>query len=76
MDKVKTNQRRCPLLKISKTTCRYDSEGNKIAEDTVVEFNDCYQSFCMAWDKENGNCKLYPDFDVVENEVEDDDEYN
>lgn len=75
MDKVKSNQRRCPLLKVSTKLCKYDDKGNLVLEEQTIEFNDCYQSFCMAWDTENKNCKVYPDFDVVENEIEEDDDY-
>ena len=58
---VKSNLRRCPLLNITKKLCRYDEEGRLMSEEVVTEFNDCYKSFCMAWDIENEGCKLYPD---------------
>ncbi len=70
--KVKSNYKRCPLLTITKKQCTYDSEGRMTGEETWTEFNDCYKSYCMAWDSENGGCKLYPDFDIVENDIPDD----
>lgn len=43
--KLKTNLRRCPLLKITYEEVEADGKSTKVIE----EFQECYQSFCMAW---------------------------
>ena len=71
--KIKTNLKRCPILTVTKKNYKYN--GDKlIQEETVVEFNDCYRSFCMAWDNENCTCKIYPDFEVVDVEEDETDD--
>jgi len=73
MDRIKANFRRCPLLTVTKKQYDYDSHGNLLKEEQATEFNECYKGFCMAWDTENKTCKVYPDFEIVP-EASDEDE--
>lgn len=65
---VKSNLRRCPLLKITKRTVSKDG-----TEETIEEFNDCYMSYCMAWDNKQ-QCCTYFSFDLAEATEDDDDD--
>jgi|3_EtaG_2_1085321.scaffolds.fasta_scaffold75718_2 hypothetical protein len=68
--RVQSNIKRCPYLKITKKTTNKET-----GEVTVIEeFNDCYKSFCMAWDDEVSICRyLQRDLEEDEDEDEDDD---
>lgn len=65
-DKVKSNLIRCPLLKITRKETLPD--GTCLI---IEEFNDCYKSYCAAWDSEKQTCTY---FTVAEPVTEDDEE--
>ena len=64
--KIRSNLKRCPLLKVTKRECEYDSEGRLISEEVREEFSDCYKTYCAAWDELSSCCKIYPDYDICE----------
>lgn len=72
---VRSNLKRCPLLKITRVENTYDDKGNLIKSETIEDFNDCFKSFCTAWDTKTNRCSY---FDVSPSEgqpkKEDDDE--
>jgi len=66
LSKTKSNIKRCPLLKITKRIVNKDG-----SEEIMEEFNDCYQSFCMAWNDKDKCCTY---FDLGKDEEEEEDE--
>lgn len=59
MDKVRSNIRRCPLLKHTRKEYKYDKDGKVIAEHTIEELNDCYGPYCMAWREKTKTCSYF-----------------
>lgn len=56
---VRSNLKRCPLMKIVKKEFVKDGEGNIVGEVMEESFSDCYRSFCMAWNSENNTCMYF-----------------
>lgn len=69
----KSNLKRCPLIKVTKKEYKRDCRGDIIEEITAEEFNDCYKSFCMAWDSKNNKC-TYFDFSIESTDEETEEE--
>lgn len=66
---IQSNLRRCPLLKITKEYPELDDQGKPTGTIIKVqEFNECYQSFCMAW--KNNTCFYFADEPPVKEEEE------
>ena len=60
------------MLKITKEIEIKDDEGNVIGKEIEESFNDCYRSFCMAWDTENKACTyFFPEAEEDEEEEDD-----
>lgn len=59
MNRIKSNQRRCPLLKHTKKEIKYDKDGRVMGEVTVEELNDCYGKYCMAWREKTNSCSYF-----------------
>jgi hypothetical protein len=66
--KIKSNLVRCPYLKIKTKEIFYGESGEVIKETIQEEFQDCYKTFCAAWDKENNRCNYL----FIESSEEDD----
>ena len=65
--KIKSNVQRCPYLKVTKKTTNKDSGE----ETTTEEFNDCYKTFCVAWDNDKKKCEyLQREADTEEEDEE------
>lgn len=69
--KIKSNLKRCPLIKVKRKSMKRDDRGDIVFEEVVEEFNDCYKSFCMAWDEKTKSC-AYFQTEVEEAEPEED----
>jgi hypothetical protein len=71
---VRSNLKRCPLLKITKRVT-VKSDNDEILEEVIEEesFSDCYKTYCMAWNAEQ-KCCTYFGFDIVEEEEEAEDD--
>ncbi|RMH18636.1 MAG: hypothetical protein D6698_06805 [Gammaproteobacteria bacterium] len=67
---IKSNIKRCPLLKVTRTII------NDGSIETVEEFNDCYQKFCSAWDAKNKVCSYFSSYEeeIEESSEEEDDD--
>ena len=70
---VRSNLKRCPLLKITKTIRVLSDEGVVVSEEKEESFNDCYKTFCEAWDVEAKKC-TYFEADIEEEDDEDDED--
>jgi hypothetical protein len=68
--KIKSNLKRCPLLKITKRVINKE-DG---VEEVYEEFNDCYKTFCMAWDDTTKSCIYFPPEEEEEEEDEDEED--
>ena len=74
MDRIKSNLKRCPLIKITRVSIKKDEKGDLVYQETSEEFNDCYRDYCMAWDPNTKTCTYFQSELLAQEEEDEDDE--